>query len=174
MSVKKYHFKGSVSSDVYVNHQTVKRVFPYEKTLYVETVDGFDVVTKGIPEGGAVCSMKNIDIPNTPVNFSLRVNLVKRDKVTGKRVPVTCPISALSWIQNKASESGFSVSGVEVLFDALRQGRKHDMYLSFNSVVFRGTLTVTDKSLFEDSVYNGFGPAKSFGFGALVWKNESI
>jgi len=173
MNVTKYLVKSGISLDVYRNHQVIKRVFPSSKFVYSEANNGFEVTTQGIPEGGVVCKKKESLIGSSMV-FSLRVNLVKRNNSTKKREAITDPAEALSWIKNKASLSGFSVDSIEVAFEGIRTGKKRGQFLTFNSVLFSGVLTVNDESKFSSSVYEGFGPAKAFGFGAMVWKTESI
>lgn len=119
--------------------------------------------------------------------FDLRVNptksLVQREadgspkrkangkRASGKRVPLVAKDELRSWIDRKASESGFRVSdakpmeiGPTVDFWFRKKGKPG----VHGGVQCRGILEVTDPVRFAASWKSGIGSAKAFGFGLLL------
>lgn len=119
--------------------------------------------------------------------FDLRVNptkaLVQREadgspkrkvngkRASGKRVPLVAKEELRSWIDRKASESGFRVSEAK----PLEIGPTVDFWFRkkgtpgvHGGVQFRGILEVTDPARFAASWKYGIGSAKAFGFGLLL------
>jgi len=98
--------------------------------------------------------------------FRLRANpTVKRD---GNRHGLQKEDAQLGWIGRKASQHGFSVTGLAVIAEPSRVGKKGGGHkMTFVSALFTGRLQVTDPLSFRDAVGSGIGTAKAFGFGLL-------
>jgi CRISPR system Cascade subunit CasE len=98
--------------------------------------------------------------------FRLRANpTVKRD---GKRHGYLREEDQIRWLWRKAEEGGFGVVDVRVRPEnSLTARRISGPPMSFLSVVFEGRLRVFDPERFLDTVRNGVGSAKGFGFGLL-------
>lgn len=91
----------------------------------------------------------------------------------GTRVPVRREDLA-GWLHRKGEESGFRVDEAElrietgyVCFYKDKTADREEQGRLF-SVVYGGTLRVTDASLFARALEAGIGPAKGFGFGLLT------
>jgi CRISPR system Cascade subunit CasE len=101
----------------------------------------------------------------------LRVdNLDGSRKKNGRRVPITQREDLIQWLQRKAGAGGF-VFDPETL-RTIPRGReffhKSGAHGTLAAVEFQGTLTVNDKTLFLQTVRQGIGSAKAFGFGLLA------
>lgn len=89
----------------------------------------------------------------------------------GRRLALISESDRRAWLERKGLRHGFSlVPDASLLIDELdtqvflRKSRTG----THVSVRFRGVLTVTDKSLFQDAFLSGIGSAKAFGFGMLL------
>jgi CRISPR system Cascade subunit CasE len=76
------------------------------------------------------------------------------------------------WLARKGEQYGFSVDEHEVRADGYRQERfykaKGKHHVNISTVDFTGLLTVTDPERFQNALYRGIGPAKSFGCGLML------
>jgi len=132
------------------------------------------------------------------LGFSLRANSIRAkrdDEGKQKRRDVVtdaiellkksgCPPDALpphavlvqkegvSWLTSRAEAAGFAVDAEMVRADGYQRHRfKKPMgknWISISTIDFTGVLTVTDPERFEQALYAGIGPAKSFGCGLLL------
>jgi len=82
------------------------------------------------------------------------------------------------WLARKGEQYGFSVGEHEVRADGYRQERfykaKGKHHVNISTVDFNGLLTVTDPERFQNALYRGVGPAKSFGCGLMMVRRPSI
>lgn len=97
----------------------------------------------------------------------------------GRRVELTSEEDRLAWLQRKAASGGFELvqvamgSALDVqVSPAMRLGgwRRHEAEkrrLTFGAVSYEGVLKVVDAALFRQTIENGIGTAKAFGFGLL-------
>ncbi|WP_161597630.1 type I-E CRISPR-associated protein Cas6/Cse3/CasE [Fluviispira multicolorata] len=124
--------------------------------------------------------------------FKLRANPTKAMPVLGSKTSKRIPLGVVKdksipceeknkiiytelkkWLDSKAKNHGFSIINCDFFkedcheLESILQG-KFSSY--FNSVLFMGTLKVTDAVLFKHAIQNGIGSAKSFGFGMLSIK----
>ncbi len=106
--------------------------------------------------------------------FRLRANpSVKKQeegKKNGYRVGLIQEKDQLAWLNRKAEKGGFSIVSCHVVPEGIahddRSGAVNDK-LRHCSVCFEGVLKVNGTPLFPETVENGIGSAKSFGFGLL-------
>lgn len=86
--------------------------------------------------------------------------------------PVLVQKEGFSWLASRAEKLGFSVEEGMVRADGYRQHRfrkwNGGMNVAVSTIDFTGVLTVTDPDRFEEALYTGVGPAKSFGCGLLL------
>ncbi|MEI7900616.1 MAG: type I-E CRISPR-associated protein Cas6/Cse3/CasE [bacterium] len=106
------------------------------------------------------------------LSFRLRANPTKRRKDNAKRVGLYREQEQLAWLRRKAECGGFEVLQAIAIREPFALGKltdasaaRHD--LKHNSVKFEGTLRVTEPSAFVQTLRNGIGSAKAFGFGLL-------
>lgn len=102
--------------------------------------------------------------------FQLRANATKTFSSTGVRSGIFCPIELIQWLDRKGTNGGFSVDpeNLQVIPGGMdsfvRQGKR-----GFHSTTdFKGILRVTDKDRFYQSVMQGIGRARGFGYGMLM------
>ncbi len=110
------------------------------------------------------------------LRFRLRANTVRRiaSKTPGKdgpRVPVLPTQEQLrGWLERRAPRAGFELAELSAVVPSYlymnKSGEKR-AGLRLRSVLFDGTLTVSDAASFLKAVSSGIGPAKAFGFGLL-------
>jgi CRISPR system Cascade subunit CasE len=130
------------------------------------------------------------------LRFRLRANPTKRVAaknqrlgavMVGKRVGLTTETEQLRWLIRRGERGGFSIPGEWVdaqvpetgepirlpnfRVDAVPEGRdrngKPEHAGVFLAVRFDGVLVVTDPTTFTETVSNGIGSGKAFGFGLL-------
>jgi CRISPR system Cascade subunit CasE len=130
------------------------------------------------------------------LRFRLRANPTKRVAaknqrlgavMAGKRVGLTTEAEQLRWLLRKGERGGFEIPGgwvdathpetnepiqlpnfrVDVVSEGRGTGGKPDCDGTFVAVRFDGVLVVTDPTLFRETVANGVGSGKAFGFGLL-------
>jgi CRISPR system Cascade subunit CasE len=89
----------------------------------------------------------------------------------GKRVELRSMEEQSQWMERKASQHGFQLLSLEstdlgkVLSTKLEETQKH--IITHQSVLYQGSLEVTDPGLFVKAIKGGIGGAKGFGFGLL-------
>jgi CRISPR system Cascade subunit CasE len=103
------------------------------------------------------------------LRFRLRANpTVKRD---GKRLGLLKEEEQLAWLSRKGEAGGFKVLGAAAVEEGFRGGRKddgeHRHRLTHLAVRFDGVLKVTDAGRLLETVRDGVGSGKAFGFGLL-------
>lgn len=107
--------------------------------------------------------------------FRLRANVTRKidtksaadgARRNGRRVELRHEPDQLAWLDRHAAQGGFAI--VEA---TTRSGRVTGVHpegtLAFGSVYFLGILRVTDSRLFRQTLADGIGPAKAYGFGLL-------
>jgi CRISPR system Cascade subunit CasE len=110
--------------------------------------------------------------------FEIRLNPTKREKNSGKIVPVQGTEKQESYVKKKKLLEWFCVKsenwGFSTDHDSLQIQRtdvqafeKDNRQVTQNSATFIGKLRVKDRSLFIKSFEEGIGRGKSFGFGLL-------
>ncbi|MGH9839497.1 MAG: type I-E CRISPR-associated protein Cas6/Cse3/CasE [Blastocatellia bacterium] len=117
--------------------------------------------------------------------FRLRANPTKRlpllkesrvGKERGKRVELQREEDQLAWLRRKSTEHGFRLLSAHVNPDIanLRAspeqktfGRRAGERLTFGAVLFEGELEITDATRFRQTLADGIGAGKAYGFGLL-------
>ena len=100
----------------------------------------------------------------------------------GRRVELNREEDQVAWLRRKAEACGFTLLSVEskpnvpnvramenakVSGSKVRESAGDLPRLTFGSVQFEGLLKVTDSDRFRQSIEQGVGPAKAYGFGLL-------
>jgi len=89
----------------------------------------------------------------------------------GKRVELRTIEEQEQWLVNKGLKHGFRVINLEtsdvgkIVSQKIENGTRHT--ITHQAVLFQGLLEVKDIAVFVDTVVNGIGTAKGFGFGLL-------
>jgi CRISPR system Cascade subunit CasE len=102
--------------------------------------------------------------------FEITLNPGKRDKRTGKVVPIRGREAIEHWFKVRAPESwGFSVNPTNLQIENLsvQTFEKGGQAVTHGSAVLKGTLTVVDRERFVQSFTQGIGRGRAFGFGLL-------
>ncbi len=114
-------------------------------------------------------------------SFRLRANPTKRlrtmrkeekldPKIRGARVGLKSEQEALEWLLRKSQSCGFEAHtpSLAVCVEGLiKLSGKGEKGIQLHSVLFEGTLRVTDPARFQAALTGGIGSGKAFGFGLL-------
>lgn len=118
------------------------------------------------------------------LNFRLRANPTKKidtksgpdgQRRNGRRKKLQGETAQIGWLQRKASLGGFTLLDARRSDEAGEVGYKtlgaategEPMKMFFGSVLFEGTLRVTDADKVRRTLVDGIGSGKAFGFGLL-------
>ncbi|WP_196806466.1 type I-E CRISPR-associated protein Cas6/Cse3/CasE [Methylobacter luteus] len=102
--------------------------------------------------------------------FEVTVNPGKRDKQTGKIVPVRGREAITGWFIDRAEKSwGFSVNpnNLQIEKMAVQSFKKGIQTITHGSATLKGELHVNDRDRFIQSFRQGIGRGRAFGFGLL-------
>lgn len=103
--------------------------------------------------------------------FEVRLNPSKRQKDTGKTVPIKGREAIGDWFAQKAPKSwGFIVNREQLDINhlAVEQFKGKDSHaITLSSATISGALQVVDRELFISSFKTGLGRGRAFGFGLL-------
>lgn len=102
--------------------------------------------------------------------FEVVINPTKREKKTGKTIPVLGRDNLIKWFSCKAEQSwGFKVDMPSLSVEKIKAITfiKKENQVTLNSAVFKGRLSVTEQDKFICSFNEGIGRARGFGFGFL-------
>jgi len=176
-------------SDVYEMHRTIMRAFPDGiegpgRTLF--RIERKESLVTVIVQSKKQPDWKKLNTPNDyfirppqsktfdptfyegqQLIFRLMANpTVKRD---GKRWGLVREEEQRQWIERKASQGGFSIMSLRVVQQNVVEGEKKadKRGLTFTSITYEGTLSIVDPEKFRDTLENGVGSGKGFGFGLL-------
>lgn len=127
--------------------------------------------------------------PGTRLRFRLRANPTQRigknnmdqdERWRGKRVELRDEEAQLEWLRRKAEQGGFqllSVAPVAMPVDVRiqqqpnaigdRANQRQRKHLTFGTTTFEGWLSVHDVSRFRQTLIEGIGSGKAYGFGLL-------
>ena len=101
--------------------------------------------------------------------FEIVINPVRRDSRTQKRMPLRNREEVARWFLEKAPARGFevqesSIQVAEINTDVFWKGEQK---ITLGKARVTGTLSVVDKERFTQSVCQGIGHGKAFGYGLL-------
>jgi CRISPR system Cascade subunit CasE len=102
--------------------------------------------------------------------FEVTLNPGKRDKQTGKVVPVRGRDAIEQWFKERALKSwGFRVNpeNLQTGQISVQTFEKSGNAITHGSATLKGELTVIDKDRFTQSFMHGVGRGRAFGFGLL-------
>ena len=120
-----------------------------------------EVQTKSIPENF---------LASDHYAFEVTLNPGKRDKKTGKIVPIRGREAIEKWFLERAPQSwGFSVNpeNLQTGQISVQVFEKADRTITHGSATLKGELTITDRDRFTQSFTQGIGRGRTFGFGLL-------
>jgi CRISPR system Cascade subunit CasE len=102
--------------------------------------------------------------PTKKVRTNAAGELVKN----GRRLPLSKREDLLLWIERKAEQNGFQLTGeVQTIPRPSQLFIKSSKAGRLTATEFRGSLKVTEPAAFSKAALQGIGSAKAFGFGLL-------
>lgn len=142
---------------------------------------------RALPANYLICPAEHrrvdrLDFPEgRALRFRVRANPTKRVAVQskgsdgqpidprwiGKRIGLWGEEDQLEWLRRKGELGGFRVLECTPRREPLRTCFKKGMAIDQLSVMFEGVLAVTDTEKFRETLREGVGSAKGFGFGML-------
>jgi CRISPR-associated protein Cas6/Cse3/CasE subtype I-E len=157
------------AGDDYQQHQAIRNIFPGDQKILFQSHDaGVLVLSDKKPEAIDV-SVMDVNVSSYENGgkyaFTIRLNPVKRDINTKKRVAIEADM-VKAWIRKQLSSAG-----VDVIFQYVREGTRRSFRqgkkVSLVSVLCFGVLTIKDADTFQKALVSGIGHGKGFGFGML-------
>lgn len=123
------------------------------------------------PQFGAV-QTKTVSrdfLEHSNYTFEVMLNPGKRDKQTGKVIPVRGRENILQWFKERAPAWGFRVNpqGLEAARLGVQIFEKSGTTITHGSATLKGEFTVTSRDRFILSFTQGIGRGRAFGFGLL-------
>ena len=101
--------------------------------------------------------------------YKFRVFANPTKKVEGKRVGMYNEEKQYEWLKKKAELGGFNLIHVSITRKEkiIAKIKKNSNKMTLDGVQFEGVLQVIDVERFENTLKNGIGSGKAFGFGLL-------
>lgn len=99
--------------------------------------------------------------------FKLLGNPVKRSVDQKKLVPLWEREECRNWLLSRSESRGFKVIALNTHFTPTIMGKK----TAIHSAMFEGVLEIIDETLFRQTVIEGIGHERGFGFG-MLWTEE--
>lgn len=79
-----------------------------------------------------------------------------------------------AWLKSREDQYGFQLAEDKIRIDRYLQynfkKKRNGREVTLSSLDFNGVLEVADTEKFMDSLFNGIGPAKAYGFGLILVK----
>ena len=103
------------------------------------------------------------------LQFRVKANPSKRDNQTKKTIGFYHQADQLAWLERQGNRCGFRLLGVDVIPSPNVFGvkKKGSAPVRLTTVLYQGTLEVTDPKAFLAMVQQGLGRGKSYGCGLL-------
>jgi CRISPR system Cascade subunit CasE len=157
----------------YENHQMLKEMFEGNGNVLYQNNGTSLTVLSNIELNPAyrnhigiecVDSIRNILTKRDSFAFSIRLNCAKH--VKGKHVGVLKD-DMDDWICSKLSDIGAEITSKSFNVEGNIQSVRKGINVTHSSVLVFGMLAIIDQDKFEETLTNGIGRAKAFGFGML-------
>lgn len=104
----------------------------------------------------------------------------KKDGLSGFELIAYIESEVISWFCKKSETNGFSIKKESLVIEGYAKHKfsksKHidakfsKKAIEFNSIDYKGILTVNDSKKFENVLFNGIGRSKAFGCGLVLIK----
>ena len=129
-----------------------------------------------LPQGYLVnYSIKPFDLQTNQLKlgqifqFRLKANPSKRDKQSGKLIGMFHRPDQEAWLARKGNQYGFAIETVDVIPTPNLYGTKAKgtSPIKIFTVLYQGTLQVSDPILFLKAIRQGIGRGRSYGCGLL-------
>lgn len=154
----------SSNKDDYEVHQEIARLFETsEKRLWQRDDYRITVLSSQQCLRGESREITKEEMSQGQYMVNLRLNPCIRKN--GKRISMSKD-KISNWVKNKLSAAGVDAV-VQCINEGVRISRKGNSVITLASVMVVGILTVKNQEVFEQSVMNGVGHGKGFGYGLL-------
>lgn len=159
------------SPDAYVTHQNVSATLPQTTGRYLYRIEKMDnklasvlLLSQDKPNAETSKSF-DPEIQNGMVfMFRLRANPTYRRKSDGKRLAIFNAQKKIEWLNKNR---GFITVNCDAKDEGYVYGMKDGNEIKLGATLFEGSLKVIDVDRFKQSLFEGIGSAKGFGFGLL-------
>ena len=131
-------------------------------------------------QNGTVLSFTLKANPTRTTGSSLKTERLAGQKRNGHRVFIADSDEQISWLRRKGSNGGFELLSIQldpivpdvdvnpsIWIYGKRKVESTVAELTFGSTVFRGHLRITEPEVFQQTLRNGIGSGKAYGFGLL-------
>jgi CRISPR system Cascade subunit CasE len=107
--------------------------------------------------------------PGQILQFRLKANPSKRDKESGKLMGMFHRPDQEAWLTRKGDQSGFKIETLDVIPTSNLYGSKAKgtSPIKIFTVLYQGTLQVSDPTLLFEAIRTGIGRGRSYGCGLL-------
>jgi len=109
--------------------------------------------------------------PCKKVGTTKKEERVAGRKDNGQRIPLKGLESKIQWIKRKGEQHGFCIIDADI--DPLPavhgiNNKKEATKMKHQGVCYKGVLEITQPTLFRQTMIEGIGPARAYGFGMLM------
>lgn len=163
-------------NDNYVNHQMLKEIFPENGKLLFQNCGNYLMVVTAISVNDKFKDDIMIEhvgsvgklLKYNKYNFSIRLNSVKEcgKNYKNKRLPINID-EIDSFVNKKLTNIGANVKINKINKEGIVKSIRKGIVIPNASVFITGSLDVTDRKKFINTIENGIGYGKVFGFGLL-------
>lgn len=168
------HFGVLYRVNVHKNHSYSAIIQSRVKPNFASVDNGYCV---GTPQVKTIDFIFSAIVKGGQFRFKLFANPTMRIHEEGRKnnpkVPLKKKDSQMEWLHSKGEHHGFSVENalitreMELYGYKKRPNQKRSRRLTFYGVGFEGILTVNDAESFKETIRQGIGSGKAFGFGLL-------
>jgi CRISPR-associated protein Cas6/Cse3/CasE subtype I-E len=158
-----------IDGDSYRKHQVIRQMFPGDQRVLFQKNDEGILVLSDLSSVTEGLDSKELDTSSYKNGgqyaFSLRLNPVKRDIKTRKRVALD-PDQVKGWVTKQLSSVGID-SNFQYIREGVQRSDRQGKAISLVSILVFGVLTIKDDLLFYKALRGGIGHGKGLGFGFL-------
>lgn len=146
------------------------RILSEEKPNKYHLSKEFGVSTKSIHHYDYSTRMDNMS-KGSVYKFHLIGNPVKRKFVNskcGSLIPLNTDEECIDWLSSRAQQKGFDIKDLKISKQKPKVGKNNIM---IHTVEYTGTLEVTDEEAFKNTIIDGIGHERAYGYG-MLWVEE--
>ena len=128
---------------------------------------------------GLIVTLRSHNLPDTlpkkrieptmnepALSFTLRANATQRDE-SGKYRAIRGQQPLTQWLKQQGERNGFHPTTTHCTQRARTLQQRGKRPITLNDVLYSGTLTITQPTLFNQALEKGIGRARGFGYGMV-------